>query len=101
MKRISLKILIITPLIVFLTFNACDVDRLDTPPLSITESDFPLQQADFDLLMINAYAKMTDWYWYRGSNGNSAFLHDMYYLMGDDITEPSGPYSTYELFSSI
>ena len=76
---------------------ACDVSRLDTPPLNLTEETYFSSEAEFRLALMNAYSKMTDWYWFQGGN----HLHRMYHLPGDDITEESGTFATFELFSGI
>ena len=78
---------------------ACDVSRLDTPPLGLTEETYFTSADEYRLALLNAYAKMTDWYWYHGGSG--AILHRLWHLPGDDITEEAGSFSTFELFSGI
>jgi starch-binding outer membrane protein, SusD/RagB family len=76
--------------------NSCDIDRLDTPSLSPTEADYFTQKPEFELVLFNAYAKMTDWYWFRAQN----FLQPIYFLQGDDITEDLA-FNTWEVFNNI
>jgi tetratricopeptide (TPR) repeat protein len=80
-------------------FITCDKDRLDTPPLGLTEESYFTSEAEFRLALLNGYAKLTDWYWYHGGSG--AILHRLWHLPGDDITEEAGSFSTFELFSGI
>ena len=96
MKNLYIKSLLTAVITVF-SFNACDVSRLDSPPLGLTEDSYFTLQSEFEQVLYNAYAKMTDWYWYRAQN----FLQPMYYLPGDDITEENGVYGTWELFNNI
>lgn len=97
MKKMNIKTCLSTALALILSLNACDVDRLDSPPLGLTEDTYFTKQSEFEQALFNAYAKMTDWYWFRAGN----FLQTMYYLPGDDITEETGGYSTWELFQNI
>ncbi len=76
---------------------ACDRDRLDTPPLGVTEENFFQNRNDYQLAVFNVYAKMTDWYWFRAQS----FLQRMYYLPGDDITTVDDNFATWELFAGI
>lgn len=78
---------------------ACDVSRLDTPPLGLTEDSYFTRPSEFRLALMSAYSKLTDWYWYHGGSG--AILHRLYYLPGDDITEAAGNFAPFELFSGI
>lgn len=88
-----------TLLTMILGIMACDVSRLDTPPLGLTEDSFFSSPLEYERALFNAYAKMTDWYWYHGGAGN--ILHRLWHLPGDDITEAAGRYSTFELFTGI
>jgi hypothetical protein len=97
MKNIYFNTKTLILLATFFSLLACDRSRLDTPPLQLTEDAYFSSDAEFSLALMNAYAKMTDWYWYRGND----ILHRMYHLPGDDITEESGSFSTFELFSGI
>src|SRR5690606_7703879 len=71
--------------------------RVDCPPLGLTEESYFVLQSEFEQVLYNAYAKMTDWYWFR----SQGFLHPMYYLPGDDVTEQAGSFTTWELFNNI
>jgi len=77
---------------------SCDADRLDTPPQGLTEETFFKEENDFRLALMNAYAKMIDWYWFRAGDAD---LHAMYHLLADDITEDNGRYNTWEIFANI
>jgi len=96
MKKIYIKS-ILTAFITVSSFNACDVTRLDSPPLGLTEESYFTLKSEFEQVLYNAYGKMTDWYWYRAQG----FLHPMYFLPGDDITEENGVYGTWEIFNNI
>lgn len=76
---------------------ACDMDKLDSPPLQLTEDSYFNQKSQFDLEVYNMYSQMTDWYWFRAQD----YLHPMYFLPGDDITESNGVYSEWESFNGI
>lgn len=99
MKRIYRKKRLLLFGMILLGVMSCDISRLDTPPLGLTEDAYFSSESEFRLAMMNAYAKMTDWYWFHGGSGN--ILHRMYHLPGDDITEESGSYATFEIFSGI
>lgn len=94
MKKI--KYLTLTVLLIFAAFNSCDVTRLDTPSLAPTEADYFTTKTEFELVLFNAYAKMTDWFWFRAQD----FLHPMYILPGDDISEDLS-FGTWEIFNNI
>ena len=96
MKKIFFKGLF-TVLITVFSFTSCDVTRLDSPPLGLTEESYFTLQSEYEQVLYNAYAKMTDWYWFRAQS----FLQPMYYLPGDDITEENGVYGTWEIFNNI
>jgi starch-binding outer membrane protein, SusD/RagB family len=96
MKSIFLKSLFTAVIVVF-SFNACDISRLDSPPLGLTEESYFTLQSEYEQALYNAYAKMTDWYWFRAQS----FLQPMYFLPGDDITEENGVYGTWEIFNNI
>lgn len=97
MKKLFIKRYLLTAIIIVFSFNACDVTRLDSPPLGLTEESYFTLQSEFEQALYNAYAKMTDWYWFRAQN----YLHPMYYLPGDDITEINGVYGTWEIFNNL
>ena len=79
--------------------SCLDKSRLDTPPLGLTEDTYFSSEGEYFLALMNAYAKMTDFYWYHGGTGS--ILHILYHLPGDDITESAGNWSRFELFSGI
>ncbi|PHN08641.1 RagB/SusD family nutrient uptake outer membrane protein [Flavilitoribacter nigricans] len=99
MKNILQNRSLLMTLGVLLGIMACDVSRLDTPPLGVTEDSYFTTEAEFEMALLNGYAKMTDWYWYHGGSGN--ILHRLWHLPGDDITEEAGNFATFELFSGI
>ncbi|WP_198664753.1 RagB/SusD family nutrient uptake outer membrane protein [Lewinella sp. IMCC34191] len=84
-----------------LTFYACDPERVETPPLGVTEDSYFSTELEFERALFNAYAKMTDWYWFGGGSTATPNMAPVFHLMGDDITEASGPYGRWELFSGI
>src|SRR5436190_6899354 len=88
---------LLTLLVILGSFNACDVNRLDTPPLDLTEESYLTLETEYNQLLYNAYAKMTDWYWFAAQD----YKHAMYFLPADDITEPNGAYSTWESFNNL
>ena len=88
---------ILTALVTVFSFNACNIERVDSPPLGLTEDSYFTLQSEFEQVLYNAYAKMTDWYWFRAQS----FLQPMYFLPGDDITEENGVYGTWEIFNNV
>ena len=84
-----------------LSIAACDRSRVETPPLGVTEDSYFSTELEFERALFNAYAKMTDWYWFGGGSTATPNMAPVFHLMGDDITEASGPYSRWELFSGI
>ena len=97
MKNIITKGYLLTAFITIFSFNACDIERLDAPPLGLTEDSYFTKESEFEQVLFNGYAKMTDWYWFR----SQSFLQPMYYLQGDDITEDNGVFGTWELFNNV
>lgn len=97
MKRNIKNRYLLTALLLVVSFNACDVDRLETPAVGYTEDNFPTEASHYNELIYNAYAKMTDWYWFASQN----YRHAMFFLPGDDITETDGVYATWESFNNI
>ncbi len=87
----------LTAAVTLTTINACNVDKLDTPPLGLTEDSYLTLKTEYDQMIYNAYAKMTDWYWFAAQD----YKHAMYFLPGDDITEPNGAYVRWESFSNL
>jgi starch-binding outer membrane protein, SusD/RagB family len=87
----------LTILIVIASITACDVHRLDSEPLGLTEDSYLTLESQYNELLYNAYAKMTDWYWFAAQN----YRHAMYFLPGDDITESNGVYARWEAFNNI
>jgi starch-binding outer membrane protein, SusD/RagB family len=88
---------LLTSLVILTSFTACDVNKLDTPPVELTEDSYLTLETEYDQLLYNAYAKMTDWYWFAAQD----YKHAMYFLPGDDITEPNGAYVTWESFNNL
>lgn len=97
MKNLFIRRYLLTALITIFSFNACDKDRLDSPPLGLTEDSYFTLKSEFEQVLYNGYAKMTDWYWFRAQG----FLQPMYFLQGDDITEEDGVFDTWEIFNNI
>lgn len=96
MKTFITKFLL-TVVITASSITACNIDRVDSPPLGLTEDTYFTLQSEFEQVLYGAYGKMTDWYWFRASE----FLQPMYYIPGDDITEETGEYATWEIFNNI
>jgi starch-binding outer membrane protein, SusD/RagB family len=88
---------LLTSLVILTSFNACDVNKLDTPPVELTEDSYLTLETEYNQLLYNAYAKMTDWYWFAAQD----YKHAMYFLPGDDITEVNGAYITWESFANL
>ncbi|MEM6844944.1 MAG: RagB/SusD family nutrient uptake outer membrane protein [Bacteroidota bacterium] len=61
---------------------ACNESNLDLTPGTLTEGGFFQDETQIDLAVLGTYAKLTDFYWYRGND----FVHDMRHLPGDDLT---------------
>jgi hypothetical protein len=95
MKK-SLKYYLILSLLM-LSVSSCDKDRIDAKPNGVTENDFFTNNVEFDLAVVSAYATLTDYYFFRGNN----FLHEIYHLRGDDITEDRGNRAAFELFAGL
>ncbi len=93
------KPLLVVVIAMLATVGCLDSSRLDTPPLGLTEESYFSSESEYFLALMNAYAKMTDYYWYHGGAG--AILHRLYHLSGDDITESGGGFSAFELFQGI
>jgi starch-binding outer membrane protein, SusD/RagB family len=85
-----------TTLVVLVSISSCDVSRLDTPSIALTELDYFKDRNDFEQALFHGYSKMTDWYWFRAQN----FIHPMLFLPGDDITENQA-FQTWEQFNNI
>lgn len=100
MKNYTIKNIPLAFLLVMFSISGClDSSRLDTPPLGLTEDSYFTSEGEYFLALMNAYAKMTDFYWYHGAS--DAMLHIMYHLPGDDITEEGGRFARFELFQGI
>jgi tetratricopeptide (TPR) repeat protein len=84
-------------LILGLSFNACDLNRVDTPPLSITESDFFTSESEFEQVLYLAYSKITGWYEFDSYN----YMHPMFLLRDDQLTEDNGAEQQWEIFNNI
>ena len=90
----TLKTLIKSVLVPLLILGC--TDNLDQRSLSETEADFYTKRDDFDKTILNAYAKLTDFYWYAGGS----FRQEMFHLSGDDITMDQDRFSAHELFTT-
>ena len=60
MKNLFIRRYLLTAFITIFSFNACDKDRLDSPPLGLTEDSYFTLQSEFEQVLYNGYAKMTD-----------------------------------------
>lgn len=90
------KILIVI-LFSLLGFNSCNESRLDVQPGGPTEDSYFSEQIEFERAVYGVYAKLTDFYWYRGGQNNCVI--PVTYLPGDDIT--TGGQDEFEIFSNI
>ncbi|HEY9486770.1 MAG TPA: RagB/SusD family nutrient uptake outer membrane protein, partial [Chryseosolibacter sp.] len=97
MKKLFNKRFLLTATITIFSFNACDVERLDSPPLGLTEDSYFTLKSQYEQVLYSAYAKMTDWYWFHAQD----FSQPMSFLPGDDITEDNGAFATWEIFNNL
>jgi len=96
MRHIKIKTLA-TILFIFIGYSACDESRLDLSPRSPTEDAYFVEEIEFERAVYGVYAKLTDFYWYNGSQNGCvlpAFL-----LPGDDIT--TAGQDEFEIFSNM
>jgi hypothetical protein len=70
-------------------------DHLELDPLFETEADYFDEVIDFERAGIGIYAKMSDFYWYRGGYAQ----HQIWLLPGDDLTTLSD--NPFEIFSTL
>jgi len=78
-----------------LLYGSCNEENLDLNPLDPTESDFFVQEIDFERGIRGIYAKAADWYTYNGNNP----MHRFWHAPGDDITAVAN-YPT-EIFGNL
>jgi hypothetical protein len=97
MKNIFIKKYILTAVIMIFSFNACDVERLDSPPLGLIEENYFTLESQYNEVLFSAYAKMTDWFWFHAQD----FSYPMFILPGDDITETNGIFDEWEIFNNL
>jgi starch-binding outer membrane protein, SusD/RagB family len=89
--------LIFSMVFVLITYNACQESNLDIRPNSVTEDAYFAEEVEFERAVYGVYAKMTDFYWYNGSQWSS--VQPITLLTGDDIT--TGGADEFEIFSNI
>ena len=75
---------------------SCDTDRVDSPPLGATEASYFSNVIEFRNVMIGAYAKLYDYYFYNVPGTN--WPNSLWLLPGDDITETNATRTAEELF---
>lgn len=97
MKKLYIKRHLLTVIIVIFSFNACDVERVKTPPIGLTEDGYFTLESQYNQVLYGAYAKMTDWFWFHAQD----ISYPLFILPGDDITETAGRFPEWELFSNL
>src|SRR5690349_5568344 len=83
--------------VLLLGYNACDDSNLDVQPGGVTEDAYFVEEVEFERAIYGVYAKMTDFYWYNGSQNST--VQPVTLLPGDDIT--SGGQDEFEIFANI
>jgi hypothetical protein len=97
MKKLFMKRYLLTGIIVIFSLNRCDVSRLDTPPIGLTEESYFTMESQYNEVLYGMYAKMTDWFWFHAQD----ISYPLFILPGDDITETAGRFPEWELFSNL
>ncbi|WP_419211108.1 RagB/SusD family nutrient uptake outer membrane protein [Maribacter sp. X9] len=82
--------------LLFLIGLGCDPDRIDSPPLGATERTYFSNVIEFRNVMIGAYAKLYDYYFYNVPGAN--WPNSLWLLPGDDLTETNATRTAEELF---
>lgn len=98
MRSKILKITTLTLLISTFLYSGCDKKELDLLPTVPTESDYFKTEADFNRQSIGVYAKISDFYQYRGGQFNT--IVGLFFLPGDDITT-NNPGEDVEIFANL
>ena len=89
------KFKILIYLVLFIMVG-CDVERVDSPPLGNTEESYFTNVIEFRNVVIGAYSKLYDYYFYNVPGGNWA--NSLWILPGDDLTETNASRTAEELF---
>lgn len=76
---------------------SCQQSNLDLEPNSFTEAGYFQEEAEFERAIFGVYAKMSDFYWYNGSQNGCVLPVTI--LPGDDIT--TAGQDEFEIFSNI
>lgn len=97
MKNIKKKNILLVLCLTIIGFNSCNESRLDVEPGFPTEESYFAEEIEFTRAVYGIYAKMTDFYWYNGSQ--DGFVTPIMYLTGDDITTTGQ--DEFEIFSNI
>src|SRR5690606_29812742 len=97
MKNIKKKYILLVLCLTIIGFNSCNESRLDVEPGFPTEESYFAEEIEFTRAVYGIYAKMTDFYWYNGSQ--DGFVTPIMYLTGDDITTTGQ--DEFEIFSNI
>ena len=82
--------------LIFLIGFSCDPDRVDSPPLGATEESYFTNAIEFRNVMIGAYSKLYDYYFYNVPGTN--WPNSLWLLPGDDLTETNATRTAEELF---
>src|SRR5690606_32646588 len=67
MKNIKKKYILLVLCLTIIGFNSCNESRLDVEPGFPTEESYFAEEIEFTRAVYGIYAKMTDFYWYNGS----------------------------------
>jgi starch-binding outer membrane protein, SusD/RagB family len=87
----------LTVALLMVVYNSCNESNLDIEPGTITEDGYFLEEIDFERAVFGVYAKISDFYWYNGSQ--SATVQPVTILPGDDIT--TAGQDEFEIFANI
>lgn len=80
-----------------LAVQSCNEKRLDLKPGGPTEESYFLEEIEFERAVYGIYAKLTDLFWYNGSQSNCVLPITL--LPGDDIT--TNEQEEFEIFANI
>lgn len=96
MKITKIKYALLVSLM-FIGYSSCDESRLDISPGAPTEESYFQEEIEFERAVYGAYSKLTDFFWYNGSQ--EATVQPLNFLPGDDITTTGQ--DEFEIFANI
>ena len=94
MKNIRLIRIAVMMTMMLSVITACDVDRVDTEPIALTEAAVFDEPGDYYRFTLGIYSKMTDFY------APQRQLYPLHHLPGDDISYDNGSFG-YETFQGL